>query len=173
MKFDYSLYMKPKNIHIILMLFIVLLLGCKSTRSIDFQSEIPFQIESPYYQPWNSGVQDGGSGIDVILPIKNLNAIVPDSIHFQGQRTKAVVQQNIIVGHINTINSKRQDIILSNEPLAELNNQLLPLNDSSPFEIENNACILSYLMKGKRYYFKIENLERRLTISYPLFPSPQ
>jgi hypothetical protein len=28
-------------------------------------------------------------------------------------------------------------------------------------------------MKGKRYYCKIENLERRLTISYPLFPPPQ
>ena len=165
--------MKPKNTHIILMLFIVLLLGCKSTRSIHFQYEIPFQIESSYYQPWSSGVHVGGSGIDVILPIKNLNAIAPDSIHFQGQRTKAVVYQNIIVGHINTINNKRQDIILSNEPLAELNNQLLQLKDSSPFEIENNACILSYLMKGKRYYYKIENLERRLTISYPLFPPPQ
>ena len=155
------------------MLFIVLLLGCKSTRSIHFQSEIPFQIESPYYQPWSSGVQGGGSGIDVVLPIKNLNAIVPDSIHFQGQHTKAVVYQNIIVGHINTINNKRPDLILSNKPLAELNNQLFPLKDSYPFEIENNACILSYLMKGKRYYCKIENLERRLTISYPLFPPPQ
>ena len=165
--------MNPKNTHIILVLFIVLLLGCKSTRSIHFQSEIPFQIESPYYQPWGSGVHGGGSGIDVILPIKNLNGIVPESIHFQGQRTKAVVYQNIIVGHINTINNKRPDIILSNEPLTELNNQLLPLKDSSPFEIENNACILSYLMKGKRYYCKIENLERHLTISYPLFPPPQ
>ena len=92
--------MKPKNIHFILLLFIVPLLGCKSTRSIHFQSEIPFQIESPYYQPWSSGVHGGGSGIDVILPINNLNAIAPDSIHFQGQRTKAVVYQNIIVGHL-------------------------------------------------------------------------
>ena len=165
--------MKPKITQIILLLFIVLLFGCKITRSIHFQSEIPFQIESPYDQPWSSGAQVGGSGIDVILPIKNLNAIVPDSIHFQGQRTKAVVQQNIIVGHINTINNKRQDIILSNEPLVELINQHLPHKDSFPFEIENNACILSYLMKGKRYYCKIENLERRLTISYPLFPPPQ
>lgn len=165
--------MNFKYFYIILSLFLSFLNSCKSTRSIHFQSEIPFQIESPYYQPWSSGVHGGGSGIDVILPIKNLNAIIPDSIHFQGQRTKAVVYQNIIVGHINTINNKRQDIILSNEPLAELNNQLLPLKDLSPFEIENNACILSYLMKGKRYYCKIENLERRLTISYPLFPPPQ
>ncbi len=165
--------MNFKYFYITLSLFFPSLNSCKSTRSIHFQSKIPFQIESPYYQPWSSGVQGGGSGIDVILPIKNLNAIVPDSIHFQGQRTKAVVQQQIIVGHINTNNNKQQDIILSNEPLEELNNQLLPLNNSTPFKIENNACVLSYLMKGKRYYCKIENLERRLKISYPLFsPDP-
>ena len=143
------------------------LLGCKSTRSIHFQSEIPFQIESPYYEPWTAGVKGGGSGINVLLPINNLNGIIPDSIHFRGYRVKATYDNQMIIGYFKTPHNQHQDVILSNEPLAEAKNQLLPTNDPSPFELENNTCVLSYTIENQQFFFKIKNLTKRTYIPYP------
>jgi hypothetical protein len=170
MKFDVMSLMNFKNTYIILLLFITLVLGCKSTRSINFQSEIPLQIDSPYFQTWVAGVQGGGSGIDVFLPVKDLNSIIPDSIHFRGQRVQTVYKNSMIVGHFSTPQNQRQDVILSNEPLAEANNQLLPKEDHSAFELEPNTCVLSYILENKRYYYKITDLTQRPSIPYPTTP---
>ena len=142
-------------------------MSCKSTRSIHFQSEIPLQIESPYFQTWVAGIQGGGSGIDVFFPVKDLNNIIPDSIHFRGQRVKAVYKNKMILGHFSTPKNQHQDIILSNEPLAEANNQLLPKQDHSAFELEPNTCVLSYIIDNKRFYYKITDLIQRKSNSYP------
>ena len=159
--------MNFKNTYIILLLFITLVLGCKSTRSINFQSEIPLQIDSPYFQTWVAGVQGGGSGIDVFLPVKDLNSIIPDSLHFRGQRVQTVYKNSMIVGHFSTTKNQHQDIILSNEPLAEVGNQLLPIRNNSPFELLDNVCVLSYIIDDKRFYYKITDLIQLKSSPYP------
>ena len=63
-----------------------------------------------------------------------------------------------------------KDVILSNEPFAEANNQLLPKADHSAFELEPNACVLSYILENKRYYHKIIDLTQRPSIPYPKSP---
>ena len=151
----------------IILLFLSFLYGCKSTCLIHFQSDAPCLIESPYYQPWSFEVQGRGSGIDVVLPIKNLNAIVPDSLHLRGQRVKAVYKNKMIVGHISTTKNQHQDIILSNEPLAEVGNQLLPIRNNSPFELPDNVCVLSYIIDDKRFYYKITDLIQLKSSPYP------
>jgi hypothetical protein len=164
--------MNLKNTDIIPLLFIILLLGCKSTRSINFQSEIPLQIESPYFQTWLSGVQGVGSGVDVFLPVLSLNGVVPDSLHFRGQQQKAFYKNKMIIGRFSTPQNQRQDVILSNEPLAEASNQLLPIRNNSPFELPDNVCVLSYIIENKRYYYKITDLVQRSVIPYPSSSPP-
>lgn len=149
------------------------LLGCKTTKSTLFVSKSPISIEAPYFQTWFAGVQGGDRGVDVFLPLKDLNNITPDSIHFRGQRAKVVYKNQMIVGHFSTLQNPLQDVILSNEPFAEANNQLLPKADHSAFELEPNACVLSYILENKRYYHKIIDLTQRPSISYPSSPSPQ
>jgi len=170
MKFDIFVFMNFKNTSIIVFLFSVLLLCCKSTRSIHFQSEIPIKIEAPYYQSWVAGTQGGGSGVDVFLPVQNLNGIAPDSLHFRGQRVQAESKNKMIFGRFSTSKQQLQDVILSNEPLVEINNQLLSSRDHSPFDLAKNACVLSYKIDQKRYYYKIINLAQRPTLPYPSSP---
>ena len=148
------------------------LLGCKTTKPTLFDSKIPISIEAPYFQSWVAGVQGGGRGVDVFLPVKDLNNITPDSIHFRGQRAKTVYKNQMIVGHFSSPQNQPKDVILSNEPFAEANNQLLPKADHSAFELEPNACVLSYILENKRYYHKITDLAQRSSIPYPSSPPP-
>ena len=164
--------MSLKTIHRISLFCLFFLLGCKTTNSLHYVSEIPILIEAPYYQSWVAGVQGGGRGIDVVFPVKDLNSITPDSIHFRGQRAKAVYKNQMIVGHFSSPQNQPVDVILSNEPFAEAKNQLLPKEDRSALELESNACVLSYTAENKRYYYKITNLTQRPSTPYPT-PPPQ
>lgn len=164
--------MRLKITYKIPLLCLSFLLGCKTTKSTLFVSKPPISIEAPYFQTWVAGVQGGGRGVDVFLPVKDLNNITPDSIHFRGQRAKAVYKYQMIVGHFSSPQNQPKDIILSNEPFAEANNQLLPKADYSAFELEPNACVLSYILENKRYYHKITDLTQRTSISYPKSPPP-
>ena len=148
------------------------MIGCKITKPTLFVSKILISIEAPYFQTWVAGVEGGGRGIDVFLPVKDLNNITPDSIHFRGQRAKAVYKNQMIVGHFSSPQNQPKDVILSNEPFAETNNQLLPIADHSAFELEHNACVLSYILENKHYYHKITDLTQRTSISYPKSPPP-
>ncbi len=148
------------------------LMSCKTTKPTLFDSKIPISIEAPYFQSWVAGVQGGGRGVDVFLPVKDLNNITPDSIHFRGQRAKTVYKNQMIVGHFSSPQNQPKDVILSNEPFAEANNQLLPKADHSAFELEPNACVLSYILENKRYYHKITDLAQRPSIPYPSSPPP-
>ena len=148
------------------------LLGCKTTKSTLFVSNSPISIEAPYFQSWIAGVQGGGRGVDVFLPVKDLKRITPDSIHFRGQRAKAVYKNQMIVAHFSSSQNQPKDVILSHEPFAEAKNQLLPKEDHSAFELEPNTCVLSYILENKRYYHKIINLVQRPTIAFPSSPPP-
>jgi len=145
-------------------------MSCKSIEPSKFQSDDSFQIEGPYYEAWTAGVRGGGSGINVFLPLKDLNGITPDSIHFRGQRVKAVYDHQHIVGRFQTPHNQPQDVIMSQKPLAEANNQLLPIEEPSPFELDENSCVLSYIRQQKRYYSKIKNLKKRRAVPHPAAP---
>ena len=165
--------MRLKISYKITFLCLSFMIGCKTTKPTLFVSKSPILIEAPYFQSWVAGVQGGGSGVGVFLPVKDLKNITPDSIHFRGQRVKAAYKNQMIVGHFSSPQNQPKDVILSNEPFAEANNQLLPKEDYSAFELEPNACVLSYVIKNKRYYLKITDLAQRPSISYPSSPPPQ
>jgi hypothetical protein len=73
----------------------------------------------------------------------------------------------MIVGHFSTTKNQHQDIILSNEPLAEVGNQLLPIRNNSPFELLDNVCVLSYIIDDNRFYYKITDLIQLKSSPYP------
>lgn len=143
------------------------MIGCQTTKPALFVSKPPISIESPYYQSWVAGIQGGGSGVDVFLPVKNLEGITLDSLFFRGQVTKAIYNNQYIVGHFKTSQNQPQDVILSHELLAEANNQLFPRRNFIPFELAEKACVLSYFHQNRRYYYKISNLTERTNVPYP------
>lgn len=167
MKFDIISIMKSNAKNTMLLLSLIALINCKSLESRVVESQKPIQIINPYFKPWVSGVRGGGSGITVFLPVQNLNGITPDSIHFRGQRVKAFYENNTIIGRFQTPHNQPQEVILSNESMAEVKNQLLPKYQPSQFDLKLNDCVLSYIKQNKRGYYKIENLKQHISTPYP------
>ena len=83
---------------------------------------------------------------------------------------KPVYQNKRIVGRFDTPHNQKKDLVLSQNVLKEMHNSLLAAGDRSPFPLRNNACILSYQVQNKRYYYKIEALQQQPSIAYPSAP---
>ena len=110
--------MNFKTTYKIPLLCLSFLMGCKTTKPTLFDSKITISIEAPYFQSWVAGAQGGGSGVDVFLPVKDLNNITPDSLHFRGQRAKVIYKDQRITARFHTPDNQLEKVILSNEPLA-------------------------------------------------------
>lgn len=157
---------------LILLILFSLFIQCKGSQPVTFQSMPPFVLtQAPYYQAWIAGIPGGGSGINVFIPVEGANGFDPDSLHFRGQRVKVVYQNKRIVGRFDTPHNQKKDLVLSQNVLKEIHNSLLDDGDRSPFTLRNNACILSYQVHNKRYYYKIEALEQQPSIAHPSAPS--
>ena len=78
-----------KNAFFLLSLCLIGFLVSKCSSAQKSQTNVPFQIGACYYQKWIAGVEGGGSGIDLYIPIiSNGNITELDSVYFQGKGTK-------------------------------------------------------------------------------------
>lgn len=160
-----------KIISLFLMLFIIVSFSqCAST--LKLQDNLPIEIDEVYYQTWVAGVKGGGSGINVFIPIEsNSNDIVLDSIYFRGKSTKIeYINDALAVGRFKTKANQKQDIVISNEPYAEYGNEVPELPQKTPFNINDDECIVSYLVEDEIKYFKIEGIVRKASKLYQTIP---
>ena len=161
--------MKTKSLALLILFSIFT--NCKAFDPLTLQKTSPFILsQTPYYQAWISGMPGGGSGINVFIPTEEPKNFSLDSLHFRGQRVKAVYQNKMIFACYQTSPNQNRDIILNKDVLEEMDNSLLSTVDRSPFPLKHNACILSYQVNNKRYYYKIEDLQQKPSIGYPSAP---
>ena len=137
----------------LLVLVIILCTQCASTPKLD--KVPPTVIESAYYEKWNAGIKEGGSGNNVYIKLKD-NTIQLDSIYFRGKVTKLEQNHNKNLLYVGRFISKINDSTKHSK--TQLN---------WPFQIKNNECVVSYLVERKVQFFKILNMEERKLISYP------
>ena len=162
--------MKTKSLALLILFSIFT--NCKAFDPLTLQKTSPFILsQTPYYQTWISGMPGGGSGINVFIPTEEPKNFSLDSLHFRGQRVKAVYQNKMIFACYQTIPNQKRDIILNKDVLEEMDNSLLSTVERSPFALKHNACILSYQVNNKRYYYKIEDLQQKPSIGYPSAPT--
>lgn len=146
--------------------------NCKPAQEplLQFQTTAPLDISVPYYTSWVAGVEGGGSGINVFLPLKANGKTVIDSLHFRGQKVVVETRDKLIIGRFKNFSNQKKDIIMSSNPQDEYNNKLELKRDLSPFKLPQNACVISYKINGKRLYYKISNLKKGKSIAYPSAP---
>lgn len=146
--------------------------NCKPAQEplLQFQTTPPLDISAPYYTSWVAGVEGGGSGINVFLPLKTNGKTVIDSLHFRGQKTAVETRDKLIIGRFKEVSNQKKDIIMSAEPQDEYNNKMELKRDVSPFNLPENACVISYSINGKRLYYKVLNLKKGESIAYPSAP---
>ena len=157
---------------LILALIFLGFFNCKAPQEsvMQFQSTPPLEIVAPYYKSWVAGIEGGGAGINVFLPLKENGKISIDSLHFRGEKSAVETRDKLIIGRFNNSVNQPKDIIMSSNSQDEYKNKSVLLRDTSPFKLAQNECIISYEVNGKRLYYKISNLKKEETIAYPSAP---
>ena len=127
------------------------------------ETKVPVTLGEVYYQDWVAGVDGGGSGITVVIPvISNPKNIVLDSVHFRGRQTSLEYRNNAVyIGRFKADSSQKKDIIMSSDPYAEYGNKAPKIAKKSSFELNEDQCIVSYKIGNKVKYFKIDKIIKK------------
>ena len=149
------------------MLFITATLSqCAGGKQL--QTNVPFEMGDVYYQEWVAGVKGGGSGVNIFIPvISNSKNILLDSVYFHGKQAKLEHQNNaVFIGRFETETNLKKDFIMSNEPFAEYGNKVPEIPQKIPFKLNENECVVSYKLKNKLIYYKIERINKKEALQY-------
>lgn len=139
------------------------------------QQEAPFSMGTVYSQKWVAGVEGGGSGINIGVPVENLpEEVVLDSIFFRGRKA-ALVQETtekgiLYMARFKTDLNKKKDIISHEDPRMEVGNEPPSASEKIPFELGENEAVISYMHKDKKKYYKIDNVKPKPSVPYPSAP---
>ncbi len=156
-----------KSILQLLLVFLITcsFLGCSSAKKL--QKHTPFTVGKVYYKAWVSGVKGGGSGTNLFIPIANPKNIVLDSVYFMGKQVKLEHKNDsLFIGRFKKETNSSQDIIMSNTPYAEYGNKVPKIHKKNPFSLKDNECIISYTIKSKIMYFKVDNVIKKKSSQY-------
>ena len=161
---------KQKSIFLIMPLILMSFTQCSSQKKL--QKEPPITFGEVYCQSWVAGVKGGGSGINIIIPtdLKSIKNQQLDSVYFRGKSAKLQLKEGKIptyVGRFKTEFNQKLDINMSGNSADEYGNEVPNIPEKIPFELENNECVVSYLVGNKTKYYKIDNVVNKMPISYP------
>jgi len=139
---------------------------CSSTKQL--QEKSPMALDQVYCQKWVAGIQGGGSGLNIFIPIKE-NTVQFDSVYFRGRSVKLEFREKemIYIGRFISAFNQKKDMIMSSEPNAEYGNQVPTEPVKIPFELKDNECVISYIKEGQSMYFKIDNVVEKEMIPMP------
>ena len=140
--------------------------------SAQFDKNPPFTINKAYYQDWFGG-QPGSKGTFVQIELSGTVSkdIVFDSVFFKSDVTKLdlnkTASMQILKGNFISISHEDRNIIMHSDPKEEMVNKVGGATRQNLFEISDNECVISYFIKKKKHYYKVENLKKEKPIYYP------
>lgn len=141
---------------------------CSSAQKL--QEKAPTKFGEVYCESWVAGVQGGGSGINIFIPVSD-TSIKLDSVYFRGQAEKLSTKpqnKQLFIGYFKTeANTQKGDIIMSGNPNEEVGNQMPKLPKKIPFELKDSECVITYKEGETTKYYKIENVVEKQAIAYP------
>ena len=148
---------------------LVILLGFSQCGGSILVKKSTLKVEKAFYNKWFGG-QPGVRGTKVEIHLKDASEVIFVALYFQGKRTKVEVSKiekfTRIIAHFSTLKRKNRNLILDADITKELENTL-PSLEEFPFQLKENEAILSYKKEGKTLYFKIENIKKLQSISFP------
>ena len=148
---------------------LILFSNCATSQ---FDKNPSFIITEAKYQDWIGG-KPGAKGTLVTIAFAEPvdNNIQFDSIFFNNKSAKLSIdsfnEKRIITGNFSTSNSYDKIIIMDKDPKKEFGNEVPKLTKKSPFQLSKNECVISYNIKNKKHYFKLNTLKKGKTIIYP------
>jgi len=147
----------------------MLFLNCNSSKNGNFTYSItqnpPFTIVEAYSQKWMAGIKEGGSGINIYITIENMETGTSiNEIYFRNKITKANhTTDSQYIGYYKT--NENRDVLMDSNPKKEAENTP---PKQFPFKLEESEAVISYLFKGKDYYFKVSYVTEKEIKAYPM-----
>ena len=159
-----------KSIKLLIILSIIFFFSQCSAKM--FVSNPPFKVDKALYTKWYGG-QPGARGVTLKLHLNNAAGIVFDSLFFQNKSTKVLVRavetKIQLTGNYSTLNKIKRDFILNKNPSKELKNPF-PSKQRFPFDLSESEAVLSYRRGSQTLYYKIKNISKGQSVSYPSAP---
>lgn len=142
---------------------------CGTTKS-DLQ-EPPFQTAEVYYKQWIAGVQGGGSGIDLYVPITDMSdGIQLEKAFFKGKVAPLnATEGKVFVAHFFTDLNNERDLTLHADAIEEAVNTP-SVSESFPFPLKTDEAGISYKENGVLKYTKLTNIIQKESIPRPTAP---
>jgi len=167
-----------KTIRSLLILTITVLFMCCSgskevskTNLLELQEKPSFELEKVWFQKWVAGKQGGGSGIHLYMTLEaNKNHVVFDSVYFRGLVAKMEVGK---IGYIASFKTalNQKDLIMDGDSNKEYGNKPPKLDETFPFKLEEDECVLQYKEHGKTMYYKVTSVVEKQAEYYPSAPN--
>tara|TARA_R110002012_G_scaffold263456_2_gene446524 strand:+ start:190552 stop:191070 length:519 start_codon:yes stop_codon:yes gene_type:complete len=154
--------------------------SCASQKKM--QTNPPFTIETPSFQKWTAGKEEGGSGLDVKIPIDQLQKgnIIFKDLYFRGKVssvvTETIANKQYVTAKFTHQKFTKPDIIMHADPRKEVGNQPpMPQKDEKkayPFELAEDEAVISYLENNsnKLKYTKITGFKEMPVLIYSSKP---
>lgn len=136
------------------------------------EEDAPVLIEQPYFQEWVAGIEEGGSGFNVVLPLKEASDVELKEVYFQGKKIELLPSSDNkrYLGNYKHPEYKKSDMIMSDDPKKEYGNQLPVIEKPIPFTLNNNEAVISYMEGDIKKYFKISGITKKPMVAYPQAP---
>ncbi|MEQ3655521.1 MAG: hypothetical protein ABNH00_06630 [Dokdonia sp.] len=131
----------------------------------------PFTIAEVYFEQWIAGVQGGGSGIDLYMPISKIPEDIQLEKAYFRNNTAPIdkIEDGVFIARFKTHLNRERDLTLHADPIQEQTNTP-PTQERFPFELSSEEVGIQFLDKGKPYYTIIKNVIEKESIPRPGIP---
>jgi hypothetical protein len=138
---------------LIFAIFILQVFQCVSHKPLE--NTPPTVFEDVYFQTWNAGIEEGGSGINIYIKTSG-RTVAFDSVFFRGKGTKLQVNPKNASLYIGRFKFKS-----NNSNTSQRTSNMIT------FKLKDDEAVVSYLKNRQVFYYKIENITERESINYP------
>lgn len=140
---------------------LVLAFSCCGTSKSNnkLEQNPPFKINRAFYNTWVGG-QPGVKGYTIYFEIDNSNTVL-DSVYFRNMSAKLLkdtsTSESVYIGTF-ILPNRMKDYVLHSDPKKEFGNELPDISEKTPFQLNSNEAIISYIVDNTTQYYKVTNV---------------
>ena len=126
-------------------------LQCSSSKDLitTFEEPTSFKVKPVYFQEWYAGIEVGGTGINIFVPVVNeANNVVIDSVYFRNLKGKLTKKD----GRYSAIlkNKSPHYVFVKSERGIDY-----------PFSLKDDECAIRFTENGETKYLKITKTQEK------------
>lgn len=127
-------------------LFFSLTFQCISTKEVastNFEERVPFKIKSVYFQEWFAGIEHGGTGYTLYLPVVQKGSDVSvEEVYFRNLKGRFYFQDG---RYIAILKNPNKSYVFTKVEKPE----------NYPFDLKDNECVVTYVENDITKFYKM------------------